>query len=69
MIRAVIGSLGGGAAVGGFIEPANRPAVFAPYVALLGVIAAVTVIIYRKPENWPPAVAFSLSLCAAALET
>jgi hypothetical protein len=51
MIRAVIGSLGGGAAVGGFVEPVNRLVVFAPYVALLGVIAAVAVIAWKGPEN------------------
>jgi len=51
MIRAVIGSLGGGAAVGGFVEPVSRLVVFAPYVALLGVIVAVAVIIWMKPED------------------
>jgi len=50
MIRALIGSLGG-AAVGDVVEPVNKLVVFAPYVALLGVIAAVAVIICKKTEN------------------
>jgi hypothetical protein len=40
-----------GAPVGGFIEPVNKVAVFAPYLALLGVIGAVAVIYWKRPDN------------------
>jgi hypothetical protein len=31
--------------VGGFVEPANKLAVFAPYLVLLGLVATVTVVV------------------------
>jgi hypothetical protein len=40
--------------VGGFVEPVNKVAVFAPYLALLGVIAAVAIVVvapWKKREN------------------
>ena len=37
--------------VGGFMEPVNKLAVFAPYLALLGVIGAVAVIYWKRPDN------------------
>jgi hypothetical protein len=40
-----------GAAVGGFLEPVNKLAVFAPYLALLGVIGAVVVICWKRRDN------------------
>jgi len=43
-----------GAPVGGYIEPANRFNVLAPYVALFGVIATVAVVFaapWKKPDN------------------
>jgi len=44
MIRAVIDSLGSAAPVGGFIEPADKLAIFAPYLALFGLVAIAVVI-------------------------
>jgi hypothetical protein len=51
MIRAVIDSLGSAAPVGGFMEPVNRLAVFAPYLALFGLVAVVIVAVapWEKP--------------------
>ncbi len=43
-----------GAPVGGFMEPVNKLVVFAPYLALFGVIGAVTVVVvkpWKKREN------------------
>lgn len=40
-----------GAPVGGFMEPANKLTVFAPYLALLGVIGAVVVVFWKRPDN------------------
>jgi len=40
-----------GAPVGGFIEPVNRLVVFAPYLALFGVVAAVAVVVWKKRDN------------------
>jgi hypothetical protein len=40
--------------VGGVVEPVNKLAVFAPYVALLGLVSAVTVVVakpWKKHEN------------------
>jgi hypothetical protein len=40
--------------VGGFMEPVNKLAVFAPYVALFGVVTAIAVLIAKprkRPEN------------------
>jgi len=40
--------------VGGFIEPVNKLAVFAPYLALFGIVAAIAVIAvtpWKKPET------------------
>lgn len=37
--------------VGGFMEPVNKLAVFAPYLALLGVIGAVAVVYWKRPQN------------------
>lgn len=54
MIRAVIGSLGGAAPVGGFVEPVNKLGVFVPYVALFGVVTVVAVLIaepWKRPGN------------------
>jgi len=42
------------APVGGFIESVNKLAVFAPYLALFGIVATVAVVIvkpWKKPEN------------------
>jgi hypothetical protein len=37
--------------VGGFLEPVNKLAVFAPYLALFGVIGAVAVVFWKRPDN------------------
>jgi hypothetical protein len=40
--------------VGGFIEPADKLAVFAPYLALFGIVATIAVVIaapWKKPDN------------------
>jgi hypothetical protein len=37
--------------VGGLIEPVNKPAIIAPYLALVGVIAAVAVVVWKKGGN------------------
>jgi len=37
--------------VGGFMEPVNKLAVFAPYLALFGVIGAVAVVFWKRPDN------------------
>jgi hypothetical protein len=39
--------------VGGFVQPINKVAVFAPYLALFGVMAVVVVAVapWKKPEN------------------
>jgi hypothetical protein len=42
------------APVGGFMEPVNKAAVFAPYLALFGLVAAVAVVVaksWKKPES------------------
>jgi hypothetical protein len=39
-----------GAPVGGFVEPMNKLTVFAPYLALFGVVAA-AVVVWKKLEN------------------
>lgn len=45
MIRAEIDPIASpGAPVGGFMEPVNKLAVFAPYLALFGVLAVVVVV-------------------------
>ncbi len=51
MIRAYVDPLGTGAPVGGFVEPVNKLAVFAPYLALFGVIGAVAVVFWKRPGN------------------
>ena len=43
--RAVVGP------VGSFMEPVNKLTVFAPYLALFGAIAAVAVVVWKKPRN------------------
>jgi Tol biopolymer transport system component len=40
-----------GAPVGGVVEPVNKLAVFAPYLALFGVIGAVAVVLWKRPDN------------------
>ena len=40
-----------GAPVGGFMEPVNNAAVFAPYLVAFWLIAAVAVIVWKKREN------------------
>jgi hypothetical protein len=40
--------------VGGFMEPVNKVAIIAPYVALLGLVSTVAVVVakpWKKPEN------------------
>jgi hypothetical protein len=37
--------------VGGFMEPVNKLVVFAPYLALFGVIGAVAVVFWKRPDN------------------
>jgi len=37
--------------VGGVVEPVNKAAVFAPYLALFGVIGAVAVFFWKRPDN------------------
>jgi hypothetical protein len=47
-------SPGGKVAVGGVVMPANNLAVFAPYLALFGIVAAIAVIAvtpWKKPET------------------
>jgi hypothetical protein len=39
------------APVGGFVEPVNKTAVFAPYLALLGVLAVIVMIVWKGPER------------------
>ncbi|MGA2239718.1 MAG: hypothetical protein ABSG74_10950 [Candidatus Bathyarchaeia archaeon] len=52
MIRAEIDPIvSPGAPVGGFVEHVNRLAVFAPYLALFGVIGVVAVVFWKRPEN------------------
>jgi hypothetical protein len=40
-----------GAPVGGFLEPVNKVAIAAPYLALFGVIGAVAVVYWKRPDN------------------
>ena len=51
MIRAEIDPITQGAPVGGFMQPVNKLTVAAPYLALVGIIAAVAVVIWKKREN------------------
>ena len=53
MFRAQVGAVAGPVAhpVGGFVEPVNKLAVFAPYLALFGVIGVVAVIYWKRPDN------------------
>lgn len=37
--------------VGGVLTPVNKLVVFAPYLALFGVVAAVAVVVWKKREN------------------
>jgi hypothetical protein len=37
--------------VGGFMEPVNSVAIAAPYLALFGIVAAVAIIVWKRPEN------------------
>jgi len=46
-----ITSVAAGAPVGGFMEPVNKLVVFAPYLALFGVIGAVAVFFWKRPDN------------------
>jgi hypothetical protein len=39
------------APVGGIVEPVNQLAVLAPYLALFGVIGAVAVVFWKRPQN------------------
>jgi hypothetical protein len=39
------------APVGGFVEAVNKVAVFAPYLALFGIVAAVAVVVWKKRES------------------
>lgn len=39
------------APVGGFMQPVNKLAVFAPYLALFGVVAAVAIMVWKRPEH------------------
>ena len=40
-----------GPPVGGFMIPVNKLTVFAPYLALFGIVAAVAVVVWKKREN------------------
>lgn len=52
LIRAEVEQVAGPAApVGGFVEPVNKVAVFAPYLALFGVMAVVAVVFWKRPDN------------------
>jgi hypothetical protein len=51
MIRAEIDPIVSPAPVGGFMEPVNKVAVFAPYLALFGVIGVVAVVLWKRPDN------------------
>lgn len=51
MIRAELGSSAPVGPVGGVVEPVNKIVVFAPYLALLGVIGAVAVVFWKRPNN------------------
>lgn len=51
MIRAEIDPIVSPAPVGGFMEPVNKLAVFAPYLALFGVIGAVAVVFWKRRQN------------------
>lgn len=51
MIRAEVDPI---APVGGVVMPVNKPAVFAPYLALFGVIAAAAIVVaapWKKRET------------------
>jgi hypothetical protein len=37
--------------VGGLLTPPNRLAVFAPYLALLGIVVTVAVVVVMKPHS------------------
>jgi len=39
-----------GAPVSGFLGPVNNLTVFAPYLALFGVIAALAIIVWKRPN-------------------
>jgi hypothetical protein len=38
-------------AVGGVVEPAKKLAIFAPYLALFGIVAIVAVVFWTRPDN------------------
>jgi len=39
------------APVGGFMEPVDKLTVFTPYLAFLGIIAAVAIVYWKRPDN------------------
>jgi hypothetical protein len=51
MIRAYVDPLGTGTPVGGFLEPVNKFAVFAPYLVLFGVVGTVALVFWKRPGN------------------
>ena len=51
LIRADVDPATKGTPVGGFMEPVNKLTIAAPYLALVGIIAAVAVVVWKKREN------------------
>jgi hypothetical protein len=51
MIRAEVDPVQATGPVGGVLTPVNKLVVFAPYLALLGVVGAVAVIVWKRPDN------------------
>jgi hypothetical protein len=39
------------APVGGFMEPVNKVAIAAPYLALFGVVAVAAILVWKRPDN------------------
>jgi hypothetical protein len=51
MIRAELGSSTPVGPVGGVVESVNKVAIFAPYLALFGVIGAVAIVVWKRPDH------------------
>jgi hypothetical protein len=51
IVDPILPSVGPVGPVGGFLEPVNKLAVFAPYLALFGVIGTVAVVFRKRHEN------------------
>lgn len=51
LIRVDIDPIAPSGPVGGFMMPVNKLVVFAPYLALFGIVATVAVIAWKRPDN------------------